>query len=56
MATKQKDLSRLNDALANEDWPLACVIIHKFKYEFNNLYDYCAEKNIEAGRITESQG
>ena len=56
MATKQKDLSRLNDALSNKDWPLACIIADKLEDDFKRLYEYCAKKGIEDERIAESQG
>jgi len=47
MATKQKDLSRLNDALANKDWHNACLIADSLKDDFKRLYEYCANKGLE---------
>jgi hypothetical protein len=48
MATKQKDLSRLNDALANKDWHNACLIANKLESDFNRLYEYCANELLKA--------
>lgn len=47
MATKQKDLSRLNDALANKDWHNACLIANKLENDFIRLGDYCSNEELK---------